>query len=185
MIVEPAGPGAVAVFVGAAEMAVARADQGPLVAYALGSCVGVSVHDPVARVGGMLHFLLPRQPEGRASRRADACAFAATGLPMLFARLLAAGARLSRCVACAAGGAEMLENPAAAALGSIGSRNCRAVTEVCAAAGVALAATATGGPVARTLRLCVATGEVLVRSQLGLAVLWPPGRLLDDAATAW
>ena len=30
-----------------------------LITYALGSCVGVAIYDPVARVGGLLHYMLP------------------------------------------------------------------------------------------------------------------------------
>lgn len=30
-----------------------------LVTYALGSCIAVVVWDPVAKVGGLLHFMLP------------------------------------------------------------------------------------------------------------------------------
>jgi chemotaxis protein CheC len=33
-----------------------------LVAYGLGSCVAVCLYDPAARVGGMLHALLPHRP---------------------------------------------------------------------------------------------------------------------------
>jgi chemotaxis protein CheD len=29
------------------------------ITYSLGSCVGVSIHDPIAKVGGILHALLP------------------------------------------------------------------------------------------------------------------------------
>ena len=30
-----------------------------LVTYSLGSCIGLSLYDPVARVGGLLHAMLP------------------------------------------------------------------------------------------------------------------------------
>ena len=30
-----------------------------LVTYALGSCIAVLIHDPLTRVGGLLHFMLP------------------------------------------------------------------------------------------------------------------------------
>ena len=35
-----------------------------LVAYGLGSCVAVCLYDPVIKVGGMLHALLPSPPNG-------------------------------------------------------------------------------------------------------------------------
>ena len=45
--------------VGIAQMKVSADPGDELVAYALGSCLGVAVHDPVARVGGLLHAMLP------------------------------------------------------------------------------------------------------------------------------
>jgi len=30
-----------------------------VITYALGSCIGISVYDPVAKVGGLLHYMLP------------------------------------------------------------------------------------------------------------------------------
>ena len=44
--------------VGISDLAVGR---GPdlLITYALGSCLGIAIHDPVARVGGLLHVMLP------------------------------------------------------------------------------------------------------------------------------
>ena len=30
-----------------------------LVTYGLGSCIGITLYDPLTRVGGMLHYMLP------------------------------------------------------------------------------------------------------------------------------
>ena len=45
--------------VGMADCQISRPPDQVLVTYALGSCIAVAMHDPVARVGGMLHFMLP------------------------------------------------------------------------------------------------------------------------------
>ncbi|MEY4821798.1 MAG: hypothetical protein RLY72_1450, partial [Planctomycetota bacterium] len=47
------------IVVGVADMAVARDAHKSIVTYALGSCIGVTLYDPVAKVAGMLHFMLP------------------------------------------------------------------------------------------------------------------------------
>ena len=45
--------------VGVADLAVSKDSSKSIVTYALGSCIGVTVYDPVAKVGGLLHFMLP------------------------------------------------------------------------------------------------------------------------------
>ena len=47
------------VVVGIADMAVSNNATVTLATHALGSCIGVSVFDPVVRVGGLLHYMLP------------------------------------------------------------------------------------------------------------------------------
>ena len=46
--------------VGIADMKVARV-QGLLITYALGSCIGVTLYDPVIKLGGLLHIMPPPQ----------------------------------------------------------------------------------------------------------------------------
>ena len=45
--------------VSVADMKVSANPGDTLVTYALGSCLGITVYDPVAHVGGMLHVMLP------------------------------------------------------------------------------------------------------------------------------
>ena len=35
-----------------------------LISYGLGSCIGLSLYDPQAKVGGLLHYMLPGQQAG-------------------------------------------------------------------------------------------------------------------------
>lgn len=69
----------------------------------LGSCVAVCLHDPVARTGGMNHFLLPLPVARERSARFGTIAVAA-----LLDAVLAAGARRERLVAKVFGGARVL-----------------------------------------------------------------------------
>ena len=45
--------------VGISDIKVSNGMQDVLVTYALGSCIGIVVFDPIAKVGGMLHYMLP------------------------------------------------------------------------------------------------------------------------------
>ena len=38
-----------------------------LISYGLGSCIGLSLYDPKAKVGGLLHYMLPDSKQARAS----------------------------------------------------------------------------------------------------------------------
>jgi hypothetical protein len=53
------GAGRMQVVVGVADMKVSNRPEEVLVTHALGSCIGVAIYDPEAKVGGLLHFMLP------------------------------------------------------------------------------------------------------------------------------
>ncbi|MGZ3387730.1 MAG: chemotaxis protein CheD, partial [Isosphaeraceae bacterium] len=45
--------------VGISDLKVSNNPADSMITYALGSCIAVAVYDPVAKVGGLLHFMLP------------------------------------------------------------------------------------------------------------------------------
>ncbi len=69
---------------GVADMKVSSQQEEVLVTHALGSCIGVAIYDPVARVGGILHFMLPDSSLDAAKGQEHPYRFADTGLPQLF-----------------------------------------------------------------------------------------------------
>lgn len=133
-----------------------------LVTYALGSCVAVAVHDPVARVGGLLHYMLPESSLDPAKARQNPYMFADTGIPLLFRRSYEFGADKRRLVVRIAGGAQVMDD---AGLFNIGKRNCLALRKILWKAGVLIHSEAVGGSVSRTVRLEVDTGRVWLRSE--------------------
>ena len=163
-----------ALVVGVGDLAVGTAADGQLVTYALGSCVGLSAFDPVARIGGLLHFMLPQPAPQGDPKAMKACVYATTGIPLLLRRLGEAGAASKRLVVCAAGGAEILEGTAGTA---IGHRNHTMLRKVLWKLGVKLAAEDVGGNVARTMTVDLSSGEVHVRTRDTDSVLWAPNAL--------
>ena len=161
-----------ALVVGVGDLAVGRERDVRLVTYALGSCIGLSAFDPVARIGGLLHFMLPQPAAQSDSRALKACLYATTGIPLLMRRLGDAGVQQKRLVVCAAGGAEILEGTAGTA---IGQRNHTMLRKMLWKLGVTLAAEDTGGGVARTMLVDLVTGEVRIRTRDTERVLWTPG----------
>lgn len=132
-----------------------------LITYALGSCLGITVHDPVACVGGLLHVMLPTStvnPEKALDRPGM---FVDTGVPLLFTECYALGAVKSRMVAKVAGGASQAE--AGADHFQIGKRNMLMLKKLLWKNGVLLQAEDVEGSVSRTMSLDVGTGAVRLR----------------------
>jgi len=81
----------------------ASASRPTAVVTVLGSCVAVCLYDPVARVGGANHFLLPHHVERERSPR-----FGTVAVPELVAAVVRAGASRNALVAKVFGGASVL-----------------------------------------------------------------------------
>jgi chemotaxis protein CheD len=156
MTVAPLEPPEVRVDV--AELAVAV--DGTLSSIGLGSCVAIVLHDPVARVGGLAHVLLP--DAGLARDRSNPAKCAATAVPLLVARMLARGAVHDRVGARIVGGASMFAGLLRRSGITIGARNVAAAREALAAAGVPLLAEDIGRGYGRSVRLRVRDGRVEV-----------------------
>jgi chemotaxis protein CheD len=153
------------VVVGVADCRITKDAEASIVTYALGSCVAVAIHDPVARVGGMLHLMLPESSLDTAKAERNPFMFADTGIPLLFRQAYAAGAEKRRLVVRIAGGAQVMDD---AGVFNIGKRNCLTVKKVLWRAGVMITAEAVGGRESRTVRLEIESGRFLMRTAGGI-----------------
>jgi chemotaxis protein CheD len=133
-----------------------------LVTIGLGSCVAVVLHDPVARVGGLAHVLLPSPALGR--KDDSPAKFPQTAVPKLLELMAQLGASTRRVSARLAGGASMFAGLAAPGTIQMGERNTVACRQVLMQLGVPITAQATGGDYGRTVKLWVADGRVEVSS---------------------
>lgn len=131
-----------------------------LVAYGLGSCVAVAMYDPVARVAGLLHAVLPYDLNG--SERLSA-KYVDSGIATLLRKLAEAGANRQRLIVRLAGGANMLVAPGFNSSLNIGERNVAAARATLAAHQLKIKAEDVGGHAGRTVRLFVADGRMTVR----------------------
>ncbi len=84
------------VIVGISDMKVSNDLEAVLVTYSLGSCIGVAVYDAVARVGGLLHYLLPDSKLSPEKAQKNPYMFANTGIPALFKAAYKLGAKKQR-----------------------------------------------------------------------------------------
>lgn len=149
--------------VGIAEMRVTNTPGDLLVTYALGSCLGVCIHDPTAGVGGLLHAMLPSAQMDPPKGRANPAHFVDTGVAALFRRAYALGAAKERIVVSVAGGASMTAGGREDGF-QIGKRNFIEFKKLLWRNGVVLRDQDVGGNISRTVSLDIATGEVLVKA---------------------
>lgn len=153
------------IVVGLGELHVSADPSTMLITYALGSCLGVAVYDPVVRVGGLLHAMLPRSELDAARARAEPAVFVESGLPALFRACYARGARKERLIVhvAGAGGCSQVAQDQF----EIGKRNLLMARQLFWRNSVLVRGQDVGGNSFRTLSLHVGSGEVVVRSPGG------------------
>jgi chemotaxis protein CheD len=146
---------------GVADMVVSSDPGADLVTYSLGSCLGVVLYDPLKKIGGLLHVMLPDSSIHPAKAADWPSMFMDTGVPRLFHSLYHLGADRSRLIVKAAGGAQFLDT---AKVFNIGARNQQALLALLDRNGFALQAGDFGGVSSRTLRLDLGTGKVQIQT---------------------
>jgi chemotaxis protein CheD len=132
-----------------------------LVTHALGSCLGLTVWDPVLQIGGLLHAMLPLSKINKEKAAANPYMFVDTGVPTLFRQLYELGAQKQRLVVKAAGcGNPLGKNE----MFKIGERNHTLMKKLLWKNNVMLAAEDCGGTQSRTVYFDMGTGQVTISS---------------------
>lgn len=145
-----------------ADMKVSKSKDDLLVTYALGSCIGVVVYDPIAHVGGMLHAMLPTSTTDVERAKTNPEMFVDTGVPLLFRSCYAEGAQKERLQVRLYGGS--CTNAPENDMFQIGRRNLVMVRKLLWKNGVLLQEEETGGSASRTVSLEIGTGTVAIKS---------------------
>jgi chemotaxis protein CheD len=140
----------------------AGAGQDILMTIGLGSCVAIMLHDPVARVGGLAHVLLPSPALSR--KDGNLAKFPQTAVPRLLELMATPGASTRRMSGRLVGGASMFSGLGTPGTIQMGERNVVASRQALHQAGIAIVGEATGGDFGRTVRLWVADGRVEISS---------------------
>ncbi len=149
--------------VGIADMKMLE-NSGTLITYALGSCIGISLHDPIKKVCALVHILLPLNME--LSRNVP-YKYANTGIKEAIKQMERKGSVKSFIKAKIAGGACMFAPaPGAASTNAmnVGQRNIESVKMALKSEGIKLIAEDTGGSKARTMSVDVETGVCSLKS---------------------
>lgn len=128
----------------------------------LGSCVGIALRDPVTKIGGLAHIMLPDSTAIR--NNANIPKFADTGIEELVKQMAAKGANRSRLVAKIAGGAQMFAFQAKSDMVRIGERNVEASKQKLKELGIRILAEDTGKDYGRTVIFYPETGDFVIKA---------------------
>jgi chemotaxis protein CheD len=149
------------VIVGLGEIKLSQNPEDVLVAYGLGSCLGIGMYDPIARSAGLLHAVLPYHPDGHkefTSRYVD------SGIQAIVYEMEKLGADRTRLIIRMAGGANMLTIPGFTQSFNIGTRNVEAARAIIKTFDLRLASYEVGGTIGRTIRFYVNDGRMTIRT---------------------
>lgn len=149
------------IIVGIADMKLCRM-EGVLITYALGSCIGVCLYDPMIKLAGMVHIMLPinLEPGGKG----NLFKYADTGIAETLRKMEVFGGSRTRMFAKIAGGAKMFDIQGSGAIGNIGLRNAESVRKVLQKERVRLIKEDVGSNYARTLLFDASNGEGRIRA---------------------
>lgn len=128
----------------------------------LGSCVGVVLWDPLTKVCGMAHIMLPDSTA--ITNNQNIAKFADTGIEELLKRVLIKGAKRERLVSKIAGGAQMFSVNSNSSLLRVGDRNVEAVKRKLFELSIPILAEDTGENFGRTVIFYPETGEYYIRA---------------------
>jgi len=147
--------------VGMADLQVAKAPDS-LITLGLGSCIGLTLYDPVTKIGGMVHYMLPDSTQLK--NNTNIAKFGDTGIRELYNRMVRKGAVPRRMVAKIAGGAKMFEVSGLSNVGHVGERNAQQAKKMLKELQIPLIAEDTGLNYGRTVTLDCETGDFFIKA---------------------
>ena len=128
----------------------------------LGSCVGIALRDPITKVGGLAHIMLPDSTAIR--NNSNIPKFADTGIEELVRQVTLKGANRNRLVAKIAGGAQMFSFGSNNEMMRVGERNVQATKKKLAQMKIPILAEDTGKNFGRTVIFYPETGDYVIRA---------------------
>lgn len=147
--------------VGMADLKVCKSPD-VLTTLGLGSCVGVALYDPVSKVSGLLHCMLPDSTQIR--NNSNLAKFADTGIDELIRQMQSLGANKSRLVAKLAGGAQMFAMTSANDSLRVGERNAEAARKKLKELNIRILSEDCGLNYGRTVEFYSETGNYVIKS---------------------
>ncbi|KEI13060.1 chemotaxis protein CheD [Clostridium novyi B str. ATCC 27606] len=133
-----------------------------LITVGLGSCIGIAIYDPIKKIGGLAHIMLPDSTQF--SNVTNPMKFADLAIPMLLLKMEKQGAIKRHLKAKIAGGASMFDFSDKSMIMDIGNRNSKSVKKVLSEVGIPIVSEDTGGNKGRTMVFNTEDGVVKIRT---------------------
>lgn len=147
------------IFVSVADLRCTKNPNAVISTLGLGSCLGITCHDPAANIGGMLHAMLPDSQRHRTTTPSVPM-YLDLGLPAMLESMVGLGADIRRLELKIFGGAQILQ---ANDYFSIGRQNVEMMQQLVARFRLKVKAWDVGGQCNRSIELHTGTGKVLLR----------------------
>jgi len=149
------------ILVGMADLNATKA-PGALTTLGLGSCIGIAIYDPISKVAGLAHIMLP---DSRSiSNNSNVAKFADTATAKLVFDMVKLGADRKRLKAKIAGGAQMFAFSSTNDNMQIGKRNAEASRAVLKLLNIPIVAEDVGLTYGRTVELYADDGRYLIKT---------------------
>mgnify|MGYP006272230487 CR=1 FL=1 len=149
------------IHVGISDMRISDDPKVVLVTHSLGSCLGVTAYDPVRKMGGMIHCLLPQMDEDSSNNSVNPYMYVVPGVEQMLTEMSKRGAVIGRLIIKAAGGGDFVNS-----LGhfNIGKSNTQIFQEWITHRRLKLSNKIFGGNNPKTLYLYIDGGRCLISS---------------------
>jgi chemotaxis protein CheD len=147
------------VVVNIADMKVSKLPDDVIVTYSLGSCIAVVLYEPHRKIGGMIHVMLPDSSIEKNKSSMNYYKFVDTGIPLLYKKMFAVGAKRSDIITKVIGGSNVMDRNN---FFNIGERNYTAIRKILWRNNIMIKAEDIGGSKSRTVRLFMNTGRVVI-----------------------
>jgi chemotaxis protein CheD len=131
-----------------------------IVTYSLGSCVGVTLYDPVNKIGGMIHCMLPLSSTDKDKALKNPSMFVDTGMMKFIQDLADMGANKKDLICKVAGAGSPLQD---SGLFRIGERNHAILKKILWKNSILVKGELIGDKTAKTMYLHMDTGITYVR----------------------
>ncbi|MCC5926873.1 MAG: chemotaxis protein CheD [Bacteroidetes bacterium] len=150
--------------IGVGDIKISTTSSDVLITYALGSCLGITAYDPVLRIGGLLHAMLPLSNADPSKAKARPAMYVDSGFALLMRELFAKGAKKDNLVISVAGGASM-KNLTSDDYFKIGQRNFTVLRKLLWKNGLMIHAQDVGGGISRTMAMHLSNGLVTINKK--------------------
>jgi chemotaxis protein CheD len=145
-----------------ADMKISKDPNEFLVTYSLGSCCSLALYDPILKISGLIHIMLPDSSIEKNLANINPYKFVDLGVPALYKEMFRHGCKRQNIITKVMGGSNVMDKNK---FFNIGERNYTAIRKMLWRNNMIVHREDVGGSKSRTVRIYTASGKVLITSQ--------------------